>query len=50
MNKSDFLYGVEYKPEPVTCVCGSERIYILSATEHYLCLECGKQWKDENEC
>jgi len=42
----DYLYGVNYKPEPVKCSCGSTKLYTLNDTEHYMCLDCGKQWSE----
>jgi hypothetical protein len=45
---NDFLYGVEYIPEPVVCEsCESPKLYDLTATNHYLCLNCGNQFPVE---
>jgi hypothetical protein len=42
----DFIYAVHYEPEQAQCDCGSHKLYALTATEHWLCLDCGKQWAD----
>jgi hypothetical protein len=47
---NDFLYGVSYVPEPVCCPkvdCGNTNLYELTATSHYLCIECGYQFPIE---
>lgn len=45
MMKSDFLYGVEYNPETIACPeCKGSDFYPLSATNHFLCLDCSHQF------
>jgi len=48
---NDYLYGVSYKPERVSCPkedCGNTWVYELKATHHFLCLECGNQFPVES--
>lgn len=51
MGMNDFLYGINYKPETVSCPkqnCDNTLLYELKETHHYLCIECGHQFPVES--
>lgn len=49
--ETDYLYGVSYEPVKVSCKCGKSKLglYELTATKHFLCLDCGIQFPIEGE-